>query len=826
MPACQYVDPKEMRKKGKIEFEDIPINAYDKSVKDELKEKNFTKEDLVRIYRDMTILREFETMVDSFKVQGEYADIKHTYPGPAHLSLGQEATAVGQAYLLDTNDFTFGSHRSHGEILAKALSAIEKLDDDQLMDVMENFLDGKTLKIVNQHKQEGATVKELAIDFIVYGTLAEIFARETGFHLGLGGSMHAFFLPFGIYPNNAIVGGSAPTATGAALYKRVNAKDGIVVANAGDGSVGCGPVYESLNFAAMDQLRELWEEGHKGGLPIIFNFNNNSYGMGGQTSGETMAYGELARLGAGITPNQMHAERIDGFNPLAVIDAYRRKIELVKKGEGPVLLDVVTYRYCGHSTSDANVYRSREEIDAWKEVDPLITYREELIKNKVASEKELDEILASTKTLMSRIGKMAADPEISPYINIQDTPRIIEDLMFSNEHVPSFGKDEPNVLAPKESCSRVEQNAKKERFAFKDGKPVSKIRTFALRDALFEPILDKFYEDSTLIAYGEDVREWGGAFAVYRGLSEVIPRHRLFNSPISEAAIVGSAVGYGMAGGRVIVELMYADFIGRAGDEIFNQLAKWQAMSAGILKMPVVLRVSVGSKYGAQHSQDWVALTAHIPGLKVVFPSTPWEAKGLMTSALNGSDPVVFFESQRLYDMGEQFHEGGVPEESYEIELGTSNKVREGDDVTILTIGATLYKAVEAADILKEKYGMSADVINLHSIVPIDYDPIIESVKKTGRVVLASDAVTRGNILNTIAANISDLAFDYLDAPPVVVGAQNWITPPIEFDADFFPQAEWILDAINEKIVPLPGHQPTVNNFNHVEQLRRAKGGV
>jgi 2-oxoisovalerate dehydrogenase E1 component len=288
---------------------------------------------------------------------------------------------------------------------------------------------------------------------------------------------------------------------------------------------------------------------------------------------------------------------------------------------------------------------------------------------------------------------------------------------------------------------------------------------------------------------------------------------------------VGSAVGYGLCGGRAVVELMYADFIGRAGDEIFNQLSKWQSMSAGILKMPVVLRISVGAKYGAQHSQDWTALCAHIPGLKVCFPATPYEARGLMTAALNGTDPVVFFESQRLYDMGEMFREDGVPAESYEITIGDTNTVKTGSDITLLTIGASLYKAVEAAKELEEKYGLSAEIINLHSLVPLNYEKIVESVKKTGKVLLASDACARGSFLNDVARNISEMCFDYLDAPPVVVGAQNWITPPFEFDEFFFPQKSWILDAINEKIVPLAGHVPTVD-FTSVEQMRKAKAGV
>ena len=824
MPKSQMYLPEDQLKTGKITFTDIPVNAYAKTIEQE--KKSYKKEDFLRIYRDMALLREFEAALTSIKNQASYNGIDTSYAGPAHLSLGQEAAAVGQAYLLDKDDFTFGSHRSHSEILAKAFSAIQKLPDDELMRIMKDYLGGRILRVAEGMK--GSTdAKSTAYNFILYGTMAEIFARETGFHLGLGGSMHAFFLPFGIYPNNAIVGGSGPASLGGALYKKCNGKPGIVVCNIGDGSLGCGPVWEAMNMSVMDQFRLLWEENRRGGLPLVFNINNNGYGMGGQTRGETMGYDMLARIGAGLAPNQMHAERVDGYNPLAVIDAYRRKLELLKKGEGPVLLDVLTYRLVGHSTSDANAYREKDEIDAWAAVDPTVSFRAQLVKAKVAKDAAFDALWDEVRATLTETVKLASDESVSPYISFAKTPGIVEELMFSNETVPSFGADTPAVTGKKEDCSRVQQIAKKERFAFgSDGKPVSKMKAYNIRDALFEPILDKYYEDSSLISYGEDVRDWGGAFAVYRGLPEVIPYSRLFNSPISEAAIVGSAVGYAMCGGRVIAELMYADFMGRAGDEIFNQMAKWQAMSAGILNMPLVLRVSVGSKYGAQHSQDWVALPAHIPGLKVAFPATPWEAKGLLTKALNGSDPVVFFESQRLYDMGEHFHQGGVPAKSYEIEWGAVNRVREGGDITILTVGATLYKAVAAAGILKDKYGLEAEVINLPSLVPLDYAALAESVAKTGRVLLASDACARGSFLNDIARNLTELCFDELDAPPVVVGAQNWITPPFEFDNDFFPQESWILDAIHEKILPLPGHVPTVNNYTPTEQMRRAKAGV
>jgi len=824
MPKVLNIDPSELGKKGAIHFTDIPVNQYQKTAKEAKKDEGYTDQDLVRIYRDMTILREFESMLNLIKTQEAYNGVETSYPGPAHLSLGQEAAAVGQAYLLDQDDLIFGSHRSHSEILAKGLSSIEKLSDEALMDIMENFLEGRILKTLEKiYKPKN--VKDLAVHFLLYGTLTEIFARENGFHMGMGGSMHAFFLPFGIYPNNAIVGGSGPVSIGGALYKKCNQKDGLVVCNIGDGSLGCGPVWEALNFSAMDQFNTLWPEGKEGGLPMIFNIFNNGYGMGGQTRGETMAYDFLARIGAGITPSQMHAERVWGHNPLAVIDAYRRKREVIAQKKGPVLLDVLTYRLSGHSTSDQNAYRSKEEMTAWGEVDPCIAFRQELVDAKCASDTDFDALWNETRERMTNICRWASDVTISPYVDFKKDNAIVERIMFTNEKKAKMDDAAPSVLIPKEECSRVKQIAGKERSAFKDGKPVSKMKTFNIRDAIFEPLLDKFYEDPTLIAYGEDVRDWGGAFAVYRGLDEVLDRSRLFNSPISEAAIVGSAVGYGLTGGRVVVELMYCDFIGRAGDEIFNQLSKWQAMSAGILNMPVVLRVSVGSKYGAQHSQDWTALCAHIPGLKICFPATPYEAKGLMQEALDGQDPVVFFESQRLYDMGELFEPGGVPAESYSLPFGFVNQVRQGDDITLITIGATLYKAVEAADILKEKHGLTADIINLCSLTPLDYTKIVESVKKTGRVVLASDASTRGSFLNDVARNITELCFTDLDAPPVVVGAKNWITPPYEFDEFFFPQASWILDAINENILPLAGHEPTVS-YTPVEQMRQAKYGL
>jgi 2-oxoisovalerate dehydrogenase E1 component len=590
--------------------------------------------------------------------------------------------------------------------------------------------------------------------------------------------------------------------------------------------MACGPVWEGISFATMDQYKTLWDGDFKGGLPLIFNFMNNLYGMGGQTMGETMGYGILARVGAGVNPEMMHAERVDGYNPLAVIDAFKRKKKIIEEKKGPVLLDTLTYRISGHSPSDASSYRSKEEIEAWQKEDSIITYGNDLVLAGVADSGQLADMKKDTIELISHILKLSIDPKISPLIDLKKDPDIIGGMMFSNNSLDKMEEGTPEVLMPLDENPRVKSLKNKERFyKDKEGNPFSKAKLYQLRDGIFEAVIDRFYKDPTLAAWGEENRDWGGAFAVYRGLTEALPYHRLFNSPISEGAIVGTAIGYGMCGGRVIAEIMYCDFLGRSGDEVFNQLPKWQAMSGNLIKMPVIIRVSVGSKYGAQHSQDWSSLVAHIPGLKVVFPATPYDAKGLMNSALQGTDPVIFFESQRIYDIGEMFHSEGVPQGYYEIPIGEPDIKRKGEDITILSIGATLYPALKTADILKEKYGINAEVIDARTLVPFNYLPVIESVKKTGKIVLTSDASTRGSFLKEIAQTLTELAFDWLDAPPVAVGSRNWIIPAYEMEQFFFPQPEWILDAIHERILPLKGHE-ILNDFSYEKTIKLNKEGV
>jgi 2-oxoisovalerate dehydrogenase E1 component len=809
MPKHLLIDPALTRQRMTLPLRDIPVHAYDTPL---AAERTALGDDrLLRMLRDMLLIREFETMLAGFKGQGAYAGIKHIYAGPAHLSIGQEAVAVGSAAAFGPDDHVFGSHRSHGEFIAKGLSAIAQLSGDALAAIMEGQAEGRLLHTL-EARMPTNDITERAEQFLLFGLLAEILMRSNGFNAGMGGSMHAFFPPLGIYPNNAIVGGSAGIAAGAALYKKLRPAPGIAVANIGDGSTGCGPVWEAMNLAGMAQLTRLWDEAHRGGLPVLFLFHNNFYAMGGQTNGETAAWDRLSRIGAGINAAAMHAETVDGTNPLAVLDAVRRKRDLLLAGQGPALIDAECYRFVGHSTTDASAYRTKEEIEGWRSLDPIVSFAAGLKTAGVLDDEAEATMIARVKQTIQQITALSVDPEASPPIDIRRDPLAVGRLMFKNE-TPVLAETEAGELAqPVETCSRVVQLAKRSRVGrAADGKRLSAMAAITIRDSLFEAILHHVRHDPALIVYGEENREWGGAFGVYRGLSEILPYHRLFNAPISEAATIASAVGYALEGGRALVELMYADFIGRAGDEIFNQMAKWQSMSGGVLRMPLVLRCSIGSKYGAQHSQDWTALVAHIPGLKVVYPATPYDAKGLMAAALSGHDPVVFFESQRLYDTTELFQPEGVPAGYYQIPLGLPDIKRAGTDVTILTVGPSLYKALDAAAVLEAEHGISAEIIDARSLVPFDYDIVLASVAKTHRLLLVSEACERGSMLMTLAATIQRFAFASLEAPVRVLGAPNWIVPGADLEASYFPQADDIIDILCNELIPGKARPATGN---------------
>ncbi|MFI3229682.1 MAG: thiamine pyrophosphate-dependent enzyme [Bacillota bacterium] len=779
MPKSQFINPTELLASSTISFKDIDVNKYNLCSKESC--AKFESLELYSMLESMLCLREAETVIKEIKDNNGYYGYKHKYNGPAHLSIGQEASAVGQAFALNNDDVIFGSHRCHGELIAKGMRSIELLDDNSLMRIMENVNCGDNLRIIEAHSS-GVSVKELAKDFLIYGALSEIFSKSTGFQKGMSGSMHVFFAPFGIYPNNAIVGGAAPIATGASLFNMVNERGGIVVSNTGDGAMGCGVLYESMNFASMDQYKYLWNK--NGGLPIIFAISDNGYGMGGQTRGETMGYDMLARVGAGITPSQMFAERIDGNNLFAVVDAYRRKKSGIQRGETPVLLDVVTYRLEGHSMSDNMSYREQQEIEAWSQKDPIAKFKREITESGAVDALSVKKLERNVVERLINITKLVTDDNISPYFDMIKQPKYLEGLRFSNNNKVELAQ-KSNVLAEKSASPRVQELNLLSR------------KDITIRDSIFEAIVDKFYEDPTLIAYGEEVRDWGGICGVYRGLTELLPYSRLFNTPISEAAIVSSSIGYAFMGGRAIIEIMFADFMARAGDEILNQLAKWHTMSAGQFSLPIVVRVSIGQKYGTQHSQDWTALVAHVPGLKVVYGATPYDCKGLMNSCLADSNPIIFFESQSLYNQKEIFEKEGVPKDQYYIEIGKGDIKVSGGDVTIVTLGAALYRAYDAVKELNAM-GVSAELIDMRSVVPFDISIVEDSVKKTGKLLMVTDAVVRCSIMEDIAYRVSQSCFGSLQKAPKILGGADSVIPPYEYNKHYFPQTEGIVSEVLE----------------------------
>ena len=791
MPKQLQIDPDQTYAADHVRFHDIPVHAY--SQDSDAERARWGDDRLREALRHMLVVREFESMLHAFKSTGSYHGIDYVYKGPAHLSVGQEAAAVGSAMALRPEDQIFGSHRSHGEIIAKALAAVGAMQDDKLASILETHADGRLLELVTRHVGDAGGAA--AEGFLLTGVLAEIFMRDAGFNRGMGGSMHAFFTPFGAYPNNAIVGGSSGIAVGAALRAQLTGSDAICVANLGDGSTGCGLIWESMNFAAMGQFKSLWQPPFDSHPPVLFCFTNNFYAMGGQTRGETMGWERLSRIGAGVGPAQLHAETVDGSNPLAVADAVARKADILRQGQGPALLDIECYRYSGHSTTDTNAYRSRDEMKAWQAHDPITRFRDRLIDAGVITAAGADDMAEAAGAQIEAVTRVVVDRQLAPEVDLVANPIAIGEMTFNGEEI-ELGDRVDDLLANPAETGAVKSIMRKARFGLdEDGGQLSPMRAVTLRDALSEAILHHLTHDKSLIAYGEECRDWGGAFGVHRGFADIIPYHRLFNSPISEAAIVSTAVGYALAGGRALVELMYADFIGRAGDEIFNQLAKWQAMSAGELRLPVVLRVSVGSKYGAQHSQDWTSLVTHVPGLRVVYPATPHDAKGLMATALAGNDPTMVFESQRLYDRVEGFEPDGVPQGYVRLPFGEAAVRRAGGDVTVLTIGPSLYPAMDAAAELAG-HGIEVEIIDARTLVPFDYDTLLDSVRRTGRLVIVSEAVERGSFANTVAANVTRLAFGDLKDAPIVLGAPNWIAPGADMEDKYAPQAHDICDAV------------------------------
>jgi len=737
----------------------IPAYAYKGTLKDELKAKRLTKADALDLFEDMLMVREVEDMIVRMR-SGAYEPLpNYNYRGPTHVSIGQEGTAVGACSALRLMDRITSTHRGHGDSIAKGCVAIRKMDEAQL------------LSRVPGSKARGAALLEEVLEDHAYRTIAELFGKEDGYCRGRGGGMHIADFRIGHLGANAIVGGGVPIATGAAMALRYQRSDAVVCCFAGDGAYANGVVLEALNFATQMQWTNHLAKDHAFGLPIIFLIQNNQYGMTGRSEDEVMGVRNLARRGAGFADNGMHAEVVNGMDPLAVRDAVGRAAELCRKGEGPVLLEVETYRYFGHSLGDPRMeYRTKDEEAAWRAVDPVEAYKGQLLGAGVATEADL---AAIAKRVVDRNARAAVRASESPDPVAEDVIK----FMYTDTSVETVPEAFRKVEVLNADAAKVKRD--------KDGK-------INYRDAIKEGMVEEMKRDNRVIVYGEDVAEYGNAFKLTKGMLETFGRERVFNSPISEACICGTAAGAAMAGLRPVAELMYMDFALMASDQISNQAAKWHYMSGAQTKVPLVVRASVGGGkgYGGQHSQTLESMFAHIPGMYVVYPSTAYDAKGLIKASIRDDNPIMFVESQLLYS-----EKGVVPEEEYLVPIGVADVKRAGTDITLVGWGPAILDALKAADALA-KEGVSAEVVDIRSLVPLDEETILRSVAKTGRCVVVSQAVQIGSFTGEIASIIMEKAFDELDAPVIRVGARNGIAPQSHIlEAAFLPNVNDILAA-------------------------------
>lgn len=750
-----YSDLTPTFKKKTIKLKSIPAYQYQSTLADELKAKNITKAEALEIYESMLVVREFEEMILKCRT-GAYEIISdYDYRGPTHLSIGQEATASGACSTLEISDYITSTHRGHGDSIAKGFHAIRRMNEEQLKARCPEYSD-----------LAGDDLTEAVMEDHVYRTIAELFGKEEGYGKGRGGGMHIADFRVGHLGANAIVGGGVPIATGAAMTCRIDdeKKGRVVCCFAGDGAYSNGVVLEALNWSSQDQFTDEIAQ-TKFGLPVIYCIVNNHFGMTGRADGEVNGVDYLARRAAGFDNDNMHAEVVNGMDALAVRDALKRAKAIIEKGEGPVLLELDSYRYYGHSLSDPrNEYRTREEEARWKEVDPVPNFRAQLLDAKAASEKVIKALEEKVAARNARAARRAAD---SP----DPVPEDVIKYMYTDSVCDTVPAPYNNVEIINEPPT-IKRNA--------EG-----MTTY--RDAIKEGILEEMMRDKRVVLFGEDVADYGGAFKLSKNLLETFGRDRVFNTPISEACICGTAIGMSMTDYRPIAELMYMDFALMASDQISNQAAKWHYMTGASTTVPIVIRCSVGGGkgYGGQHSQSLESMFAHIPGTYVAYPSNAYDAKGLIKTAIRDDNPVVFVEGQLLYN-----EKDVVPEEEYLIPFGEANVINEGTDITFVAWGPAVADAKKAVELLAEE-GISVELIDPRTLVPFDWETVYASVRKTGRCVAISQCVDIGSFTGEIVSQVTANCFDYLDAPVMKIGAQNGIAPQAHtLEEAFLPTPE------------------------------------
>ena len=646
--------------------------------------------ELVEMYRRMMRIRSFEQAASKLYAATEI-------PGFLHLSIGQEATAVGGCWHLRPEDAITSTHRGHGHCLAKGL------------DLVSMF--------------------------------AELMGREGGTCRGRGGSMHIADPGLGIFGANGIVGAGLPIITGAATAAKLRAEGGVAVGFFGDGAVAQGMFHESVNLAAV------WD------LPVVFLCENNHYSEFSREEDQHRAGLAARAAGYGI-----RYEAVDGNDVMAVSDLMRTLVGDLRKGGGPVLVEADTYRWHGHYEGDPLRYRAAEELEQWKLRDPLTVARARM------SALGLDAAVADQidREVEAEVEAAIEEARLSPFPD----PQSLFDFVWEEDD------DEPE--------QKPEQG-----------------EVFRTMDAVREAISYEMRNDPDVYVAGIDVGRGGNVFALFRGLADEFPG-RVRDTPISESAIVGSAVGAAMAGMRPVVEVMYMDFIGVCLDALMNQAAKLRFMTGGRASLPLVVRTQFGAgrSSGSQHSQSLEALLAHIPGLTVVMPSDPVEVYGLLRSAIRSPNPVVFVENRLQYGM-----KGPRPNADYLIPLGKARIVRPGRDVTVVTYSRMLQEVVAAANEVAGA-GVEAEVIDLRTVAPFDRTTVLESLQRTRRLMVVHEGVLDFGVGAEVAALAANEGFWHLDAPVVRVAPQAMPAPysPV-LEKAWLPDRVMIADALRRLAV-------------------------
>jgi 2-oxoisovalerate dehydrogenase E1 component len=572
--------------------------------------------------------------------------------------------------------------------------------------------------LVGHHRSHGHLI---AAGADLRRMMAEMFGKRTGYCKGLGGSMHIADLSLNILGCNGIVGAGLPHACGAALTAKLKGSEQAAVAFFGDGAAGQGAAHEAMNLAAT------WA------LPVVFICENNQFALSAGWR-EQRAVENLADRAAGYG---MPGEIVDGNDVMAVEEAVARALDRARAGDGPTFLEMKTFRRMQHSMR-ANLPDVRDPalVEEWDARDPLPRFERVL-----REAGELDDDLLS---VLWR--EVEQDVELAIRIALADEDASTDDLL-------------PAVHGPRRSHPAP---------------AVETERTLGFVAAVREALDLELEADPDVIVIGEDIGRVGGLFRATEGLYERYGGERIRDTPLTETGFVGCGIGAALTGLRPVVELQFSDFAGVAFDQIMNQAAKLRFMMGGGPSIPLVIRMVSGGgvRLGAQHSQSLEALFAHIPGLLVAMPSTPFDAKGLLSGAIRGDDPVIFLEQKLLF-----FAEPApVPRERYGIELGVGRIAGEGTDVTVVALGAMVAHALRAAHEL-EREGVSVEVIDPRTLVPLDVELIAASVAKTHRLVVAHEAVQFGGFGSEIAAHVAEHCFWDLDAPVKRVGAASHPIP-------------------------------------------------